>query len=76
MSYAPIVSLINTFYLLYNRKPDNLVVLLIILCLTSFIEFTTGHIFVLFIDKLNIIVPITNVIKPIITDSKIVINIV
>ena len=49
MSYAPIVSLINTFYLLYNRKPDNLVVLLIILCLTSFIEFTTGHLFVLFV---------------------------
>ncbi len=54
MGFAPIVSLWNTVYVLYNRRPgfnklNYIFSLLVILGLTSFIEFTTGHIFVLLI---------------------------
>ena len=54
MGFSPIISLINTFYLLYYRKPvynklNYVFSLFVIFGLTSFIEFTTGHIFVLFV---------------------------
>lgn len=54
MGFSPIISLINTLYLLYYRKPvynklNYILSLFVILGLTSFIEFTTGHIFVLFV---------------------------
>jgi hypothetical protein len=56
MGFSPIVSLINTLYLLYYREPvykklNYIFSLFVIFGLTSFIEFNTGYI--LFLSVFN-----------------------